>query len=109
VESDITIKLHHIDSLLSGFHGKSSFEYQGKKYHWKGHTALVDDETGVLLAASKSKLLDFHWHKLGNLIVTKEGQKVLDLVIVTGLVEQERSDEHKQSVESSLLFFVTNV
>jgi len=52
--------------------------------------------------------LDFHWHKLGNLIVTKEGQKVLDLVIVTGLVEQERSDEHKQSVHCSL-FFVTNV
>jgi hypothetical protein len=59
---------------------------------------LIEDDTRILLAAFNSKLFDFASHKIGSLIITEEGKKLIDLVVVTALVVQERSDEARQAV-----------
>jgi hypothetical protein len=102
IEPAFTIQLEHVHHKLPSIHGKTSFTYDGKKYHWKGHTALVEEETGKLLAAFHPKFLNLHFQKLGNLIITAEGEKLLDIVVTTCLVVQERSDEHKQAVSPNL-------
>jgi hypothetical protein len=92
-EPEQTIHLEHVHGLLPFFHGKTLFEVGGKKYHWKGQTALIDDQTGSLLAGFHARFLETDSHELGKLVVTEEGQKMLDLVVIGCLVLQERSDE----------------
>lgn len=98
-DTNDTIRFQHIHELLPFFDGKTLFEIAGKKYHWKGQTALIDDQTGDLLAAFHSKFLETDYHKLGDLVVTEEGQRMLDLVIVGCLVLQERSEEGRLAKE----------
>lgn len=90
--------LEHVEYGLLHIHGKTSFTVGGKKYHWKGHTGLVDDETDTLLALFHSSWFTFEWNKVGRLEITSEGKKMLDLVAITALIVQERSDEAKQAV-----------
>lgn len=92
------ITLQHVKHAPLHIHGKTGFLYGEKKYHWKGHTALVDDEHGTLLAVFYSSWFDLSWKKLGRLEVTTDGQKMLDVAVVTALIVQERSDEEKQMV-----------
>ena len=92
------ITLKHVHHEFFHVHGKTMFTYNGKKYHWKGHTGLVDDETDTLLAIFHSSWFDLNWNKVGRLEITSEGKKTLDLVVITALIVQERSDEQKQAV-----------
>ena len=92
------ITLEHVHHDLLHTHGKTSFTYNGKRYHWKGHTGLVDDETNTLLAIFHSSWFGLNWTKIGRLEITVDGQKMTDVVVVTALIVQERSDEEKQSV-----------
>ena len=58
------------------------------------------------MAIFRSKLLEFHFHKLGNLLVTEAGLPILDFVVITSLIVQERSDEAKQAVLTSVISIV---
>ena len=99
-ESDTgVITLEHVKHAPLHIHGKTEFSYRGKKYHWKGHTGLVDDEHGTLLAIFYSSWFDLNWNKVGRLEVTTDGQKMLDIAVITALIVQERSDEEKQMVQ----------
>jgi len=96
------IILEHIHHEFLHIHGKTMFTYNGKKYHWKGHTGLVDDETDTLLALFHSSWFDLNWNKIGRLEITSEGKKLLDIAVITALIVQERSDEGKQAVRPSI-------
>ena len=93
-----TVHFQHSSSLLPFFHGKTTFNFEGNRYHWKGHTALIDDDSGVLQAAFDAKLFEHEPDHLGKLVVSYDGQKMLDLVVISCLLVQERSDEGKLSV-----------
>jgi hypothetical protein len=90
--------LEHVHHDFLHLHGTTSFTYNGKKYHWKGHTGLVDDETDTLLALFHSSWFTFDWTKVGRLEITSEGKQILDIAVITALIVQERSDEAKQAV-----------
>ena len=93
VDPKFTICMEHAHTYLPFFHGKHSFSYNDKKYHWKGHTALIDDETGVLIAALHTRFREPDPQKLGTLVVTPDGRPMLDLAAITCLIIQERSEE----------------
>lgn len=97
-EDSNPIVLEHIHHETFHIHGKTLFTYKGKKYHWKGHTGLVDDETDTLLAIFHSSWFDLNWNKVGRLEITSEGKKLLNIAVITALIVQERSDEGKQAV-----------
>jgi Family of unknown function (DUF6593) len=99
--SHAVICLEHSDSLLPFFSGQNSFTYGDRKYHWKGHTALIDDESGVLLGALHTRFLEKNPRSLGTLIVTPDGRGMMDVVVTTCLVMQERSEEGRLAVYSS--------
>jgi hypothetical protein len=101
-QSSATISLIHQHHDFWHFHGKTTFEYEGKKYHWKGHTALVDDASNTLLAVFHTSWAETRVDKLGRLEIMPEGSKLQDLVVVSALVVQERSDERIQAVYSPL-------
>jgi hypothetical protein len=92
------LRLEHTHRKLFHIHGKTEFSYQGRSYHWKGHTALVDDKTDMLLAVFHSEWFNANWNKIGRLEITVEGQRMLDLAVITALMVQERSDEGKRAV-----------
>jgi len=94
-----SITLQHKHSLLPFFHGKTLFQKSGKNFHWSGQTALVEEGSGAFLAGFHARFFESQEHKLGSLVVTKEGGEILDLVVVTCLVMQERSDEGKLARE----------
>lgn len=98
-----TIQLEHDSTIFPFFHGKAGFSFDGKSYHWKGHTALIEDETGILIAALHTRFVESDPHNLGTFVVTLDGKAILDLVVVTCFVMQERSEEGKLSVHSLLL------
>jgi hypothetical protein len=97
-----TIQLEHDSTINPFFHGKAGFRVNGKSYHWKGHTALIEDGTGILIAALHTRFFESDPYKLGTFVVTLDGKGMLDLVVVTCLVMQERSEEGKLSVHSLL-------
>jgi Family of unknown function (DUF6593) len=96
--SGTVIALTHVKPAFLHIHPKTEFTYLGKKYHWKGHTGLVEDETGTLLAIYHSSWFNRNWLKVGRLEVTYAGQKSLDMCVITGLIVQERSDEEHHTV-----------
>jgi hypothetical protein len=91
-----TICFEHT-SVLHFFQGKHCFVYNGKKYHWKGHTALIDDESGVLLAAMHTRFME-NQDRLGTLVITPDGRDIMDIAVITCLVMHERSEEGRRSV-----------
>jgi hypothetical protein len=93
------IVLQHKHGLLPFFNGKTLFEKNGERFHWIGQTALVEEKSGWFLAGFHARFLESHEHKLGSLVITKEGCLMLDLVVATCLVMQERSDEGRLARE----------
>jgi hypothetical protein len=61
----------------------------------------VEEGTGTFLAGFHARFLENKEHQLGSLVVSREGSEVLDLVVVTCLVMQERSDEGKLAREKA--------
>ena len=99
------IILEHVHREFLHIHGKTMFTYNGKKYHWKGHTGLVDDETDTLIALFHSSWFDLNWNKVGRLEITSEGKNLLDVAVITALIVHERSDEATQAVSSSFSIY----
>lgn len=89
---------HHFPSSL---HGKTSFSHNNKKFHWQGHAQLISDSNDELVARFEASWFEGKGHKIGVLDVMEAGMGMLDLVVFSGLVVQERTDEHKQAVLSS--------
>ena len=94
-----TIELEHI---LQEDYSKTEFVANGKSYHWKGHSELVESKTDVKLAEFYPSWLisDVKEHKLGNLVIHEVGHELIDLAVITALTVMERSDEHRQAVYS---------
>jgi hypothetical protein len=88
----------HLEHHHGFFHGRTSFEIGGKKVHWKGQSALVEDETGICLAVYKAKLFEAKNRKLGTLLVTAHGVNYIDAIVSSALVKQERTDEFEYEV-----------
>jgi hypothetical protein len=94
-----TVSLQHAHHDFWHFHGKTTFTYgDNKKYHWKGHTALVDETSNTLLAVFHTSWAETRVDKLGRLEIMPEGIPLQDLIVVSALVVQERSDERIQGV-----------
>jgi len=90
-----TLLLTHVSGFFSG---KTFFEIDGKKFHWKGQSALVEDDTGVCLAVYQAKRFESKDRKLGKLLVTAHGLQYVDAIVSSALVEQEDADELENEV-----------
>jgi hypothetical protein len=93
------IELEHMHHTLPLFHGNTFFQVGDKKVHWKGQSALVEDQTGVCLAVFKPKFFETKTRKLGTLLVTAHGLGFIDMIVISALVEQERLDEAELEVD----------
>jgi hypothetical protein len=94
-QSSQTLLLTHVPGFFSG---KTFFEIDGKKFHWKGRSALVEDDTGVCLAVYQAKRFESKNRKLGTLLVTTHGLQYVDAIVSSALVEQQRTDEAEHEV-----------
>jgi hypothetical protein len=94
-ESGQSLYLKHTHSLFSN---QTAFELAGKKVHWKGHSVLVEDGTGICLAVYKDKLFESKDRKLGTLLVTVHGVKDIDAIVSSALARRERGDEAENEV-----------
>jgi hypothetical protein len=94
-QSSQTLLLTHVHGFFSG---KTFFEIDGKKLHWKGQSVLVEDDTGVCLAVYKAKRFESKNRKLGTLLVTTHGLQYVDAIVSSALIEQERTDEAEYEV-----------
>jgi len=80
--------------------GKTEFTTQDQaKYHWNGHSELISDANNETIATFKESWLEGKYHRIGELDVSK--REIQDIVVITALVVQERSDEHKRSAEQA--------
>ena len=77
---------------------------QNMMYHWRGHKEFLETESGRLLAEFHPSWLEGRGHKIGRLMVTKEGRSLLDVLVLTALVVQERSEEQFRSVIAPFIF-----
>jgi len=98
MEPKSTIQLEHIHHKLPWTHANTYFTFAGKKYHWKAHAALIEDDTRICLAVYHNINLGAIPRKLGSIVLTVEGLKMRDLVVITCLVDKARSDEAKLEV-----------
>ena len=87
------IQLEHVhhDEHTSRTH----FTEGEHKFYWNGHAELVEAKTGEVIAQLSSVTSDKQDSKIGKLVIKPHGQspKLIDLVVMTALIVQERSDE----------------
>jgi hypothetical protein len=78
------------------------FTVDGKSYYWSGHVELVNVKTGDLAAQFYPSwhVIDVQEHKLGKLVIKEDAKDMMDIIVTTALVVQERSDEARQAVIS---------
>jgi hypothetical protein len=93
-----TFQLTHIHSCH--YLSKTKFSIDGNHYHWAGHGELVEEKTGDVIAQfyPSWNVMDSDEHKIGKMIVKEKGQALLDAVVTTALIVQERSEEGRQAV-----------
>ena len=97
-EPHVIVQLEHVHHKLPFTHANTYFTFGGKKYHWKAHAALIEDDTRICLAVYHNINPGGTPHKLGSIVLTSEGLKKRDLVAITRLAEQARSDEARLEV-----------
>ena len=98
IEPKFTVSFEHLHHSLPFTPSRSILTYNGKKYHWKDHHELVEDDTNILLATFHASWLECNGHKIGRLVIKGDGQDMRDLVVITSLIVQERADENEVSV-----------
>ena len=71
------------------------FTVDGVRYHWRGHNELVVDDSKVVLAS-----IPRAWptaqeaeHRVDRLVITVDGQDMMDIVAVTALIVHKRGEE----------------
>jgi hypothetical protein len=95
-DSGTSIEIHHSHRKLPFFHCRTVFTSNGKTYHWKGHKELFDDATGEVVGKFHATWLEGTGHKIGTLEI--KDTQMQDLVVLTAIVVQERSDERTLAV-----------
>jgi len=96
-EPSFSFPLLHTHHKLPSLTSKTSFSTNGKdSYHWKGHNELIDDSTKTVVAKFRPTWLEGSGHKIGTLKLHQKD--IQDIVVITAIVVQERTDEHKVSV-----------
>ena len=98
LERSSVIILSHVHHHFPSIHGKTSFTHNNKKFHWQGHAQLISDSNDELVARFEASWFEGKGHKIGVLDVMEMEMGMLDLVVFSGLIVQERTDEHKQAV-----------
>ena len=96
-EAGGTLEMTHVHGFFSG---KTFFEIEGTKVHWKGQSALVEDDSGVCLAVYKAKRFEAKDRRFGTLLITAHGAPLVDIIVSSALVEQERSDQDEHDVHT---------
>jgi hypothetical protein len=96
-DSGKSIEIHHSHTRFPFAHCKTLFTYNGKAYHWKDHKELVDDATGEVVGRFHAKWLEGSGRHIGTLEV--KDVRMQDLVVLTAIVVQERSDERTLAVQ----------
>src|SRR5438046_3957403 len=94
LEHQSTFTLQHEHHKLPFIHCKSKFMVDNKHYHWEGHSKLVADETHEVVANFTATWLEGTGSKIGVLDIKAEN--IEDIIVITALVVQERSDEHRR-------------
>jgi hypothetical protein len=86
VESKLLIPFHHK-------HHHHHFSAFNKKYQWKGHKELVEVESGSLVAEYNPSVFEGRRNTIheGTLRIPKDN--VQDLLVLTAIVVQEKSEE----------------
>ena len=87
------IRLEHMPHKILHKHSDTRFTYGTKGYHWIGLMGLVDDTTDALIAVFHSSWFGNSSSKVGRLEITSEGRKLVDLVVITALILQEKAAE----------------
>ena len=95
-EMGATIPIRHKHHTMPFLAGDTFFRAEGKQFKWKKHTELVEEDTGTLLASFQVARGSSH---LGSLYVFPPGEAMVDTIIITSLVDQERSDEKRMKVK----------
>ena len=94
---EATVPIRHKHHTLPFMHGYTTFRADGKQYQWKKHRELIDESNGKCLATFERNS-DKKSERLGHLTIMIDGQEMIDLIVITGLVDQERGDEGKWTV-----------
>jgi len=63
--------------------GSTNFELEGKRYSWRKHTKLIEEETGTVLAVFHPLRSSAH---VGSIYITAAGERRKELGIITALV-----------------------
>jgi hypothetical protein len=80
---------------------KTEFTVEGKRFDWYGQHEMVLDGNVVARFFPTWHILDQDEHKLGSLVVQGEGKRYVDLVVITGLIMIDQSQEGRDSVCSN--------
>lgn len=94
VETATVVPIRHKHHILPLMPGYAAFKVNGKSYEWKKHRelkALGSDDILANFEANRDK----ESNTLGRLVALEAGREILDLVVITCLVDQERRDEGK--------------
>jgi hypothetical protein len=76
------------------------FTYNNVAYHWRGLRELVEDEYPRSILAGFQPLWFLHpGTKIGQFVISSNAKDMMDLIVVTGFVVQERDDEHRLVVD----------
>jgi hypothetical protein len=97
-EPNFSFPLLHTHRKLPSLTGKTSFSTNGKDYHWKGHNELIDDSSKDVVARFHPTWLEGSGQKIGTLELSQKD--IQDIAVITAIVVQERTDEHKVSVRA---------
>lgn len=99
VESSTKVALEHLPRRMVGIlPPKTTFEVEGKKYHWKGYTDLIDESNNKLVAQYTAIELEGSDNKTGNLVISEGEEKIFDLAVFSTMVQQHRSDARTRAV-----------
>ena len=99
------VEMHHVPHKLPWTHSNTYFTYEGKKYHWKAYSALIEDDTRTCIATFHTVNLGGPRRKHGSLVLVHDSTKMRDLAAVTRLAALAQADELK--LEVLLPIFIT--
>lgn len=100
-ERHVVVQLEHVHHRFPWTHSNTYFSFGGKKYHWKAHAALIEDDTKVCVAIFHTVNLGGPRRKHGSIVLASDGVELRDLAAVTRLADMARSQEAKLEVRLS--------
>lgn len=79
---------------------QSYFEFKGKCYGWDGHSELFERNSGKVLARVYLTwdVMDESEHQIVKLVILDIGKEIEDIVVMTSLIVQGRSEQGLEAV-----------